>query len=357
MIKSFLNANVKTRPALLALFLCVPLFFMSACSDDNTLQSYHFSGPTMGTQYNITIALEEGQVLPFEVNALQQDVDLWLLEFNQIMSTYIPDSELMRFNGAEVGHPVSLSEPLFEVFELSEKIYKASDGSFDTSVGPLVNLWGFGPGASINRRPQQGLIDEQLAKIGQNKLVLNQSNRTATKDSELFIDLSAVAKGYGADIIARKFDAVGVANYLIEVGGEIRVKGQSSLRRPWRLGVEQPSLLHTGNTRQTVSVSSGGIATSGDYRNYFEHDGVRYSHTIDPRTGAPVTHKLVSVTVIAASAAEADAWATALSVIGPEQALSVADKNNLAVYLIVKSADGFTESHNSLFAPYIGVGD
>lgn len=355
MIKSFLSANVKTRPALLALFLCVPLFFISACSDDNTLQSYHFSGPTMGTQYNITIVLEEGQVLPFEVNTLQQDVDLWLLEFNQIMSTYIPDSELMRFNGAEVGHPVSLSEPLFEVFEVSEEIYKASDGSFDASVGPLVNLWGFGPGASVSKRPAQALIDRQLATIGQYKLILDRESRTATKASELFIDLSAVAKGYGADVIARRFEEIGVLNYLIEVGGEIRVKGQSALRRPWRLGVEQPSLLNAGGARQTVKVSRGGVATSGDYRNYFEQDGVRYSHTIDPRTGAPVTHKLASVTVIAATAAEADAWATALSVIGPEYAFSIADKNNLAVYLIVKSADGFTESHNSLFAPYIGV--
>lgn len=357
MIKSFLSANVKTRPALLALFLCVPLLLISACKDDASLQRYHFSGPTMGTQYNITVVLEEGQVLPLEANQLQQNIDHWLKDFNQIMSTYIPDSELMRLNGAEVGSQIFLSEPLFEVLKLSESIYKASSGNFDVSVGPLVNLWGFGPQASIEKRPSQHLIDQQLAMIGQDKLILDHTARSATKNSELFIDLSAIAKGYGADVIATNLESIGVSNYLIEVGGEIRVNGQSALRRPWRLGVEQPSLMHSGNTRQTVSIRRGGVATSGDYRNYFEQDGVRYSHTIDPHTGSPVTHKLASVTVIATTSAEADAWATALSVVGPERALDVADNNNLAVYLIVKSADGFTEKHNSLFAPYIGVGD
>lgn len=355
MVKTFLSANVKTRPALLALFLCAPLFLISACGSDNTLQSYHFSGPTMGTQYNITIVLEEGQLLPLEANELQQKIDLWLQQFNQIMSTYIPDSELMQLNDAPIETQVSLSKPLFEVLEISGRIHHASGGSFDATVGPLVNLWGFGPQASIETRPAQHLIDEQLAKIGQHKLVLQPEGPSATKKDQLFIDLSAVAKGYGADVIAARFEEIGVVNYLIEVGGEIRVNGRSALQRPWRLGVEQPSLLHSGDSRQTINVSRGGVATSGDYRNYFEQDGVRYSHTINPRTGAPVTHALASVTVIADTAAEADAWATALSVIGPADALVVANNNNLAVYLIVKSGDGFTESHNSLFTPYIGV--
>lgn len=311
----------------------------------------------MGTQYNITLVLKDGQSLPQAKRDIQNNIDLWLSEFNQIMSTYIPNSELMRLNGAATGSTTSLSNPLFEVLEISETIHAASDGSFDVSVGPLVNLWGFGPQASIEKRPPQSSIDEQLAKIGQSKLVLNSKERSATKASDLFIDLSAVAKGYGADVVAAKLKALGFENYLVEVGGEIRAEGQSSRRQPWRLGVERPSLLQSGNTQQTISIDSGGVATSGDYRNYFEQDGVRYSHTIDPRTGSPVSHSLASVTVIAPTAAEADAWATALSVIGPTDALAVADRNNLAVFLIVKSEDGFKESYNSLFAPYLEASD
>lgn len=308
----------------------------------------------MGTQYNITLVLDAEQSLPKPQFVIQTEIDIWLQDFNQIMSTYIPDSELMRLNRAPVEIPFALSAPLFEVLLLSDQIYTASAGSFDVTVGPLVNLWGFGPLASSVEQPKQSAIDTQLANIGQHNLQLNK--QTATKQSELFIDLSAIAKGYGVDVIAANLETLGIQNYLIEIGGEIRVKGQNKRRKDWRLGIERPSLLHTSN-QQTIEINRGGVATSGDYRNYFEQQGVRYSHTIDPRSGWPVNHKLASITVIANTAAEADAWATALTVAGPEQALAIADKNQLAVFLIIKSETGFIESYNSLFVPYLGAID
>ena len=350
MIDTLLSTCHKTRSALLALFwfACLSL---SGCSEE-PLQSYYFSGPTMGTQYNITLVLDVDQSLPLPEVEIQTEIDLWLQDFNQIMSTYIPDSELMRLNRAPLDIPFSLSAPLYEVLSISEQIYTASAGSFDSTVGPLVNLWGFGPTASLVEQPKQSDIDSRLKIIGQHNLKL--SGQAATKTSELFIDLSAIAKGYGADVIASNLENLGINNYLIEIGGEIRIKGQSKRRKSWRLGIERPSLLHTNN-QQTIEINNGGVATSGDYRNYFEQDGVRYSHTIDPRSGWPVTHNLASITVIADTAAEADAWATALTVAGPEQALVIADKNQLAVFLIIKSETGFIESYNSLFVPYLGA--
>lgn len=351
MFENALNTSVKIRPAMLALFLFVPLLsLLSACGSEPPLTSYHFSGPTMGTSYNITLVLDEGQALPKEQKLIQSDIDRLLAEYNQIMSTYIPDSELMRFNAAPVNTSVALSPDLYEVFRISETIHQASYGSFDITVGPLVNAWGFGPGKSLDEVPSAEIIAEHLANIGTDNIQLNDG--AASKASELFVDLSAVAKGYGADFIARYINELGVNNYLIEIGGEIRVAGVSSRKSLWRLGIERPSMLHE-NTQQTIQVADAGVATSGDYRNYFEKDGVRYSHTIDPVTGWPVKHNLASVTVVANTAAEADAWATALTVVGSDRALVLANENELAVFLILKSEAGFVESYNARFAPYL----
>jgi thiamine biosynthesis lipoprotein len=265
------------------------------------------------------------------------------------MSTYIPDSELMIFNAASVNDWRGISLPLENVLRLSQTISKRSDGAFDITVGPLVNLWGFGPGKHEDQVPDQTAIDDARATMGYQKLELEQGQ--ARKLADIKLDLSAIAKGYGVDWVADLIARKGVNNYMVEIGGEIRVSGVNAKGHSWRIAIEQPSMLEQ-SVHKAISISNVGMATSGDYRNYFEKDGKRFSHTINPVTGYPIEHTLASVTVIAKTSAEADAWATAINVLGPEKGMEVANREQLAVYMIVKEADGFSDRASAAFATY-----
>ncbi|MDO6570042.1 FAD:protein FMN transferase [Gilvimarinus sp. 2_MG-2023] len=344
------NAMTKTRLVLLASFLFVGLC-IAGCERAPEYEVAKFSGRTMGTSYHITLVGQANTPLGVDVNALQDQVDEQLQYINQLMSTYIPDSQLMRFNDAEAGQWVDLSSPLLEVLAISQDISEASDGAFDVTVGPLVNLWGFGPQMQPEVVPSEEELAAAQALTGYQKLELN--GNQARRSAPIFVDLSAVAKGYGVDWIVRELVEQGIASFMVEIGGEVRVKGHSPRGSKWRIAVEQPSML-TGSVAKAISLSDHAIATSGDYRNYFEVDGMRYSHTIDPVTGKPINHKLVSVTVVADTAARADAWATALNVLGPEQGMQLAEAEKLAVYMIVKDGDGFTESQSSHFSQFTG---
>lgn len=344
------KAIIKTRLVLLASFLFWGLC-LAGCEQPPEYELAKFSGRTMGTTYHITVVSDADVSLGIDTEALQREVDQQLELINQLMSTYIPDSELMVFNHSEVGQWSELSEPLLEVLKISRDISEASAGAFDITVGPLVNLWGFGPEMRPEKVPTDAELAAARALTGYHKLEIQGGK--ARRTAPVFIDLSAVAKGYGVDWIARLLTEQGIANYMVEIGGEVRVKGHSPRGGNWRIAVEQPSML-AGSAAKALSLSDHAIATSGDYRNYFEVDGVRYSHTIDPATGRPITHKLVSVTVVADTAARADAWATALNVLGPEKGMQVAEKEQLAVYMIIKNDTGFTESQSSLFSQFTG---
>jgi len=174
----------------------------------------------------------------------------------------------------------------------------------------------------------------------------------ALKSTDIWLDLSAIAKGYGVDWIADYISREGINHYMVEIGGEIRVKGNNTKGAPWRIAIEQPSMMMQQSVHKAIALTNAGMATSGDYRNYFERDGRRYSHTIDPQTGYPIEHRLVSVTVIADTAAEADGWATAINVLGPEKGMEVANREKLAVYMIVKEDEGFSDRYSTAFEPY-----
>ncbi|WP_347329614.1 FAD:protein FMN transferase [Marinimicrobium locisalis] len=308
-----------------------------------------FSGNTMGTTYHVTVVAEEGASLSIDTDAIQRGLDRELAQINQQMSTYIEDSELMRFNRAPVGEWQALSEPLAAVLAVSRKVSERSDGAFDITVGPLVNLWGFGPEAEPEEVPTEAEILALRQQVGYRKL--NLDGRRAKRLADIQVDLSAVAKGYGVDHVARWLEAQGVENYLVEIGGEVYLSGVSPRGDAWRIGVEQPTLLQEGG-RMALALTDIGMATSGDYRNYYERDGKRYSHTLDPRTGRPIVHKLVSVTVLAKTTAEADAWATALNVLGPKAGMALAEREQLAVYMIVKANEGYEDRFSSAFEPY-----
>lgn len=344
----FFVQPLKTRSALLTSFLFFG-FLISACSHETERETLRFAGETMGTTYHVTLVANPDQPLNLQAAVIQQGVDTELKVINQQMSTYIADSELMLFNGAGVGEWHTLPAPLYEVLSLSQLISERSDGAFDITVGPLVNLWGFGPNKYKDDVPDAALINAAKINMGYTKLEL--ADGKARKLADIQLDLSAIAKGYGVDKVADYLAAQGVANFMVEIGGEIRVNGVNPKGQPWRIAIEQPSMLQQG-VYKAVSLTHVGMATSGDYRNYFEKAGKRYSHTIDPTTGYPIDHRLASVTVIAGTAAEADGWATAITVLGPEKGMDVANREKLAVYMIVKEAEGFSDLYSSAFEAY-----
>ncbi|GAA5444785.1 FAD:protein FMN transferase [Microbulbifer sp. NBRC 101763] len=339
--------KAKTGPVLPALFLlCVAVIF-SACTP--TPENWQLSGRTMGTTYHITVV-----DVPRGVghSQLQTLIDSELQQVNQEMSTYINDSELMRFNRSPVGEAIPVSEPLADIVQMSLDIYRRSEGAFEVTVGPLVNLWGFGPQPEPELIPSDSDIARLLKVIGSDALVVAREPNTITRERPVEIDLSAIAKGHGVDRVAMLLERQGILNYLVEIGGELRTLGVNPKGKAWRIGIEAPD--STGQmVQESIAVSGKAVATSGDYRNYYERDGVRYAHSIDPRTGRPLKHRLASVTVIADTCAEADGLATALNVLGAEAGMALAEREKLAVFMLVKTDKGFEERYSAAFAPYL----
>ena len=286
---------------------------------------------------------------------LQQAIDQQLLLINQQMSTYQDDSELSKFNRALVGEWVNVSANLFDILVMSMELSWLTGGAFDITVGPLVNLWGFGPdGLDMpSTVPDAGNIKALLEQSGFQAIELALDDNSIRKTKPVILDLSAIAKGYGVDKVAELLLYAGYTDFMVEIGGELRLAGNSPRGTPWRIAIEQPDANAFGQSNKAVQVSGVSIATSGDYRNYFEQDGKRYSHTIDPTTGYPTDHSLASITVIADSSAYADGLATALNVLGPEKALQLAEQQGLAIYMLVKTEQGFAAQYSEAFKPYL----
>lgn len=308
----------------------------------------------MGTTYHLTVVPDDG-VLPEEGvhQELQTELDAILQAFNQIASTYIADSELSQLNAAPTGTWLPVGENLYDMLLIATEISVLSNGAFDITVGPLVSRWGFGPEARA-AAPEEAEVAALLTQIGYQRLAIDFSAQQVQKQGDISLDLSAIAKGFAVDQVAAWLEYRGFSRYLVEIGGELKVAGASPRGGPWRLGVELPDAL-PGQVQRAVLVEAGAIATSGDYRNYYELDGKRLSHTIDPRSGYPVEHKLASVTVLADTAAEADAWATAFSVLGPERGLTLANELSLAAYFLSRGELGdFTVTMSDAFAREYG---
>lgn len=295
-----------------------------------------FEGGTMGTTYRVVVR----GVDPSRREKLGATIESELEAVNASMSTYKDDSELSQLNRSPVGEAFSVSPELEEVVALAEQVSEASDGAFDVTVGALVDAWGFGP-TRDESAPSDDEIARLRAQIGWRRV--QRSPGTMTRTTELLrVDLSAIAKGYGVDRVAAALRAAGVEHFMVEVGGEIRTAGERQANEAWRIGIEEP---HADPAKRSlhrvVQLDDAAMATSGDYRNYREVDGRRVSHTLDPRNGRPIEHRLASVSVIADQAALADAWATALNVLGPDAGLALAQRQGLAVYMIIRENNGF----------------
>ncbi len=294
----------------------------------------------MGTTYTIKLNIPETKI---DRPTISTEINHQLDKINSQMSTYIETSNLSLFNQSNTQEWKEIPPEFYIVIEEALRINKLSYGAFDITIGPVVNLWGFGPKAQIEIVPDESTIKEALNSIGSQYIHLRKQPYAIKKDKpNLYIDLSAIAKGYAVDLIANYLDELNINNYMVEIGGEIKTRGINPDNRTWQIGIEKP--LNDQRSVQTViTLDNTAMATSGDYRNYFEENGTRYSHTIDPTTGKPITHKLASVTVLHPSTMTSDALATALLVLGPERGLELALRENLAAMFIVRDEDNFIE--------------
>lgn len=308
------------------------------------------SGPTMGTYYQVKVANPPAGVTQA---SLQSGVDQVLGEVNRQISTYDPESELSRFNRNPGTGWIEVSRDLLSVVEEGSRTSRISDGAFDVTVGPLVNLWGFGPDPKTDSVPSDQAIQEAMERVGYERLQLHTEPPAFRKErGDMYVDLSALGEGYGADRVAEYLIGRGVTDFMVAVAGAIRVQGHNAKGTPWAIAVEEPTPGKRA-VHRIIQITDEGLSTSGDYRNYFERDGRRYSHEIDPRTGRPVEHRLASVTVISESAMRADALATALMVLGDEQGLAVAEGQGIAALFIVRTTAGFREEATAAFARYL----
>jgi len=309
------------------------------------------SGSTMGTRYNIKLA-----GLPEEISAekLKSRIDAELEKINDQMSTYRPASEISRFNRYDGKEWVPVSPETARVVTVAQRISDETQGAFDITVGPLVNLWSFGAEPIDQAVPGNEQIKEVREKVGRYTVDVRDDPPALRKDrSDVEIDLSAIAKGFAVDHIAELLDNLGVAGYLVEIGGEIRTRGTKTDGNAWVVGIEAPKEFTRG-IQEVIALGDRALATSGDYRNFFEQDGKRYSHTIDPATGRPVEHNLASVSVVTEDCMHADAWATALMVLGPEIGFHFATERNLAVLFFVRGEEGFIRRPTPAFEQLFG---
>jgi thiamine biosynthesis lipoprotein len=325
----------------MALLVCLLIAISSTRANAEELAS--FSGATMGTRYRVTVV--------GEVSAdLQAKVDTRLAEINSLMSTYDPESELSRFNQWRSADWFEVSDETAEAVEFALQVAKTTNGAFDPTVGPAVNLWGFGPADRRRKPPTTAEIEAVENLIGCGQLAVRIQPAALKKTNpEVYLDLSAVAKGYAVDEISDLLTKEGYDSHLVVLGGEIRARGSKPGNSRWQIGVEEPD--QAGEpVRRSVPLVDMAVSTSGDWRNSFKHDGVRYSHVIDPATAKPVTHDLASVTVFAASSMQADAWSTALMVMGAEKGIQWCDAHGVAALFFIRGRDKTIEIRKSAAA-------
>ena len=315
--------------------LLVALWLLVSCAPDPR-KEITYRGTSMGTSWSVKVFSDQGYS-----EALANDIQTALDEIDNQMSNWIPDSDISRFNALEPEACTQISTNTKVVLRVAEKLAALSEGAFDITVAPLVDLWGFGVSAQVTAAPSDEAIRDARSAMGMSEFSYV-DGELCKHMTDVQLNVSALAKGYGVDRVAAMLDAQAYMNYLIEVGGELRANGVNGREKIWTVGVEQPDDgLMPMNLQYALPLENSAVATSGDYRNFFQHDGQRYSHILDPTTGYPVTHTAASVTVVSSSAIVADAWATALLVLGPEQGMAIAHEQGLAVMMIFRDGQGF----------------
>lgn len=301
-------------------------------------------GQTMGTYYKVKTYSDIDSL------KLKSDVDNFLKLFNDVFSTYIPDSEISKINQTKF-NKIKVSRSMGKLLDVSLDIFRRSGGYFDITVGPLVNAWGFGPDGK-QKKPSESELKELRERIGSHQLELKKNYLHLNK-SGLYLDMSAIAKGFGVDELVKHLEYNGHQNFLVEIGGEIRTRGTKGDGTNWIIGIEGPSEKLGAKLAKVIQLNNMAMATSGSYRNFVKYGDQIFNHTIDPKTGMPAQHKTVSVTVLHEYCADADAWATALMSMGAEKGLDHANKQELMVLFQVKTTEGISLISTRAFDKYI----
>ena len=332
-------------PLLAGLFL---IFF--SCSFQKK-EEFIFTGRTMGTAYSVKVISSPHSIKKEE---LEKKIKKTLKDINMEMSTYMESSEISRFNRSKANIWFDISPNFWKVMKYSFEMSRETKGVFDVTIGPLVNLWGFGPEKDkILTIPPKKEIEKRKAFVGMNYLEIRREPRYQIKKSkkETFIDLSAIAKGYGVDEVGRLLESLGYESYLVEIGGDLRTRG-SHMDRAWRIGMERVQV-GRGSLERVLLLKDMSVASSGDYRNYHEIEGKKFSHMIDPRTARPIGHKLASVSVLHRDCIVADAWATALLVLGEKKGYALAVEKGIAAIFTLRKGEGFQVRESPSFQNYM----
>lgn len=319
---------------------------MTGCLFSEPLET--FAGPTMGSTYTVKYVRSSVAPAPGE---LKPEVEAFLAELDAQMSTYRDDSAIERFNRAPAGTCQPMAEPILELVRYGQELGELSGGAFDLTLEPLLNLWGFGPKGQGEQVPSSAALAEARQRVGQHQLRIE--GRQLCKDAALEVDFNAIAAGYAVDRIGELLQARGVRSYMVEATGELKAVGRKPDGSPWRIAIEAPRD-DQRVAQRVIELDGYGVSTSGDYRNYFEENGQRYSHSLDPRSGAPINHRLAAVTVITPSALHADGLSTVLMVLGPERGYALAEREQLAAFFVTREGEGFstrsTPAFDALFA-------
>ena len=342
MIDNLFNFD-KTSKFLQTLVL---IFFILLFAGCGMKKEFEFSGKTMGTTYHIKVVagyLENTKML-------KDEVDMRLDEINNSMSTFRKDSEISRFNTYQhIGEKFKISDDFYNVMTVAKKIYEETGGSWDGTVKPLVDLWGFGKSENNHTIPEKTQIAALLSNIGFNNIEIFADHYLAKKNPSITLDLASIAKGYGVDQVAALIRANDIHNFIVEIGGEVFAAGLRRDGKKWRIGINRPQKnAPVDQVYKVVDLQDKGFATSGDYRNYFEVNQKRFSHVIDPKNGYPVDNGVVSVSIIANTCTFADGLATAVMVLGHKKGLDLVNRlDNTECFIVTQSKDGVLLDHYS----------
>ncbi|MEM7425308.1 MAG: FAD:protein FMN transferase [Pseudomonadota bacterium] len=327
------------------ILVCFAFIIAGSCRPTDTTLTY--TGNTMGTTYNVVA------IAPPDTPSknLGEAIEATLERVNAHLSNWDPKSEISRFNALQSTDPARVSNMMVEVLSAANAVNQDSDGHFDVTLAPVIELWGFGERKPEDPLPHNSALAVARTKVGQStKLSLDAASETLTKiDPDVTINLSAIAKGFGVDEVAATLRKFSIENYMVEIGGDLVTRGIKANGENWRIGIEKPNP-RDRSIQLILDLSGYGMATSGDYRNYREHDGKRYSHIIDVKTGRPITHQTASVTVLAESAMLADAWATALLAVGRERGMRMAKERDIAAFFIYRASDVATDGDKIRFS-------
>lgn len=321
------------------IFLFALLFVATGGCDAK--REHLIQGRTMGTTYHITVVT--GYFKGIGGGGLKEKIDARLDDINRVFSTYIKDSEISRFNALRAaGEKFQVSPDFIQVMKVGRKIHQLSESAWDGTVNPLVDLWGFGPAQRQPQIPPAAEIKTRLSRIGFNHIRIEEPNFLVKNLPAVTLDLNSIAKGFAVDQVSTLIAVAGYENFLVEIGGEVYAAGYRKDGKKWRVGINRPQKDAAFNeVYKAVSIYNQAFATSGDYRIFFEIDGVRYSHVIDPRTGYPVSNGVVSVSIIADNCTLADGLATAIMVMGAEKGIALVNRlENVECFIVVEKSDG-----------------